>query len=112
MLDQRLLPKRTLDSRRLLRLPVLLRSRIGNSQFGARPVDLTDISILGCRVTAPFQWSPGTRLLLTIPSLAAMAATVQWSSVSALGLAFEKPLHPFVLDHLALNTVRDGQLSR
>ncbi len=99
------------EERRQLRLPITLRGQIGNSQFGTRAVDLTDISTRGCRVYSPFQWRPGTRLVLTIPSLAPMAVTVRWNTYAEIGLAFDKALHPSVVDHvvaMAKTVTEDG----
>ena len=88
------------DTRRQLRLPIVLRGRIGNSQFGKRMVDLTDISTRGCCIAAPFQWLPGTRLVLAIPTLAPMAVTVRWRTNAAAGFTFDKSLHPSVVDYV------------
>lgn len=88
------------DERRQVRSPILLRGRIGSSQFGKRVVVLTDISTRGCRVSTPFQWESGTRLVLTVPSLAPIAVTVRWTTNEAAGLALDAPLHPLVLDHV------------
>ncbi len=59
-------------------------------------VEVLDLSTTGFRCETYFGLVPGSRVLLTIPTLGALAATVTWQSQYVYGCKFEQPLHPAV----------------
>ena len=86
--------------RRATRKPVAIRAtlrRQGESKFNANVADLSES---GFRVESHYLIPTGAQVWLTLPGLAAIPATVAWSSGHSLGCRFDTPLHPAVLDRV------------
>lgn len=86
--------------RRSARKPVSIQAtlrRQGESKFNANVADLSES---GFRVESHYLIPTGAQVWLTLPSLAAIPATVAWSSGNSLGCRFDAPLHPAVLDRV------------
>lgn len=86
--------------RRALRKPVRIQAtlrRQGESKFNANVADLSES---GFRVESHYLIPVGAQVWLTLPGLAAIPATVAWSSGHSLGCRFDTPLHPAVLDRV------------
>lgn len=82
--------------RKAVKINATLR-RQGESKFNAT---LADLSETGFRVESHYLIPEGAQVWLTLPGLAAIPATVAWSSGHSLGCRFEAPLHPAVLDRV------------
>ena len=86
--------------RRAARKPVSIHAtlrRQGESKFNANVADLSES---GFRVESHYLMPNGAQVWLTLPGLAAIPATVAWSSGNSLGCRFDTPLHPAVLDRV------------
>lgn len=69
-------------------------------------VYLLDLSLRGCRIQfAAEPMSVGTAVFIRPADLCTLRSTVRWSTAYAMGLEFDHPLHPAVLEHLV--TVSD-----
>lgn len=82
--------------RRNVRILATLR-RQGESRFNAHVADLSET---GFRVESHYLIPTGAQVWLTLPGLAAIPATVAWSSGHCLGCRFDSPIHPAVLDRV------------
>ncbi len=73
-------------------------------EFGATKfsIDVRDLSISGFRCDTSFTLKTGGRVWLTIPGIEPLEAQVMWRDQFQYGFAFTSPLHPAVLDHVAL----------
>lgn len=60
-------------------------------------VDILDLSTHGFRASTHLDLQPGADVWLKLPGLEALHARVAWSNAHYVGCAFEKPLHPAVL---------------
>lgn len=79
----------------------LLEARCRTRRSGVSPIDVLDLSIAGCvfdRRTMPLE--EGQRVLIRLPGLTFMGASVIWIEDDRAGLAFEQPLYPPVLEHI------------
>lgn len=88
------------NARSQLRIPVSIEGGIANSAMGRRPATLVDLSSQGCRIDWPFGAAVDTLVVLTIPGLAPIGARIRWTNATHIGLAFNTPLHPSVLDQI------------
>lgn len=60
-------------------------------------VQILDLSTHGFRASTHLDLQPGVDVWLKLPGLEALHAKVAWSSAHYIGCAFERPLHPAVL---------------
>jgi hypothetical protein len=72
----------------------------GLRQRGASGVTIqvVDLSTHGFRAATHLELEVGTDVWLRLPGLESCHATVAWSKGHLIGCAFERPLHPAVLD--------------
>ncbi len=71
------------------------------AQHDRRDVLIADLSRNGCRLVSGGLHLPvGQGILLRPQGLQSLAAVVRWSMDGAIGVEFETPLHPAVVDHL------------
>jgi hypothetical protein len=61
-------------------------------------VEVTDLSTHGFRASTHLELAKGTDVWLRLPGLEPCHARVAWSKGAYIGCAFERPLHPAVLD--------------
>jgi hypothetical protein len=61
-------------------------------------VQIMDLSTHGFRAATHLDLPPGTDVWLRLPGLEACHARVAWQEGHYVGCAFERPLHPAVLD--------------
>jgi hypothetical protein len=61
-------------------------------------VQILDLSTHGFRASTHLDLPPGTDVWLKLPGLEALHAKVAWTSAHFIGCAFERPLHPAVLN--------------
>ena len=74
-----------------------LRSRSGR----VNEVRVRDLSLDGCMIsTQGLPGKVGDRILIRLPSLRYLAATIIWIEHPSAGLTFEESLYPPVLDYL------------
>ena len=86
------------DARRAERLAVHLDARMRRREGKAATVTLLDLSTLGFRAESWIAHPIGKQLWLTLPGLESVLATVMWSDGVQIGCAFERPLHPAVVE--------------
>ena len=60
-------------------------------------VQILDLSTHGLRASTPLDLQPGADVWLKLPGLEPLHAKVAWSNGHFIGCAFERPLHPAVL---------------
>lgn len=73
------------------------RSRIGAS----RDIWIKDISETGCRFFDKFSVLPvDSSITFRVGTIGPIAAKVRWRDKSVLGIEFDTPLHPSVLEHI------------
>lgn len=60
-------------------------------------VQILDLSTHGFRASTHLDLQPGSDVWLKLPGLEALHATVAWANSHYIGCAFERPLHPAVL---------------
>jgi hypothetical protein len=61
-------------------------------------IQIVDLSIDGFRASTHLQLAKGTDVWLRLPGLEPYQARVMWAKGNFIGCAFERPLHPAVLD--------------
>jgi hypothetical protein len=73
------------------------RSRVGAS----RDIWIKDISETGCRFFDKFSVLPvDTNITFRVGTIGPIPARVRWREKSVIGIQFETPLHPSVLEHI------------
>ncbi|KQM17492.1 PilZ domain-containing protein [Novosphingobium sp. Leaf2] len=89
-------------SRASQRIAVLLHARCRKSSWHVFPVELGDVSHLGCSIVGcaePFV--PGQIVRLSIANMKPIEAQVRWIGDTATGLQFTVPLADHVIAQLA-----------
>ena len=61
-------------------------------------IQIVDLSVDGFRASTHLQLAKGNDVWLRLPGLEPYQAKVMWSKGNFVGCAFERPLHPAVLD--------------
>lgn len=61
-------------------------------------IQIMDLSVDGFRASTHLQLAKGADVWLRLPGLEAYQARVMWAKGNFIGCAFERPLHPAVLD--------------
>lgn len=103
-IDARIIDSPETDERRLPRRLVNFAAHIANDA-AVRHVQVIDISEGGCRVLGVADGEPGTALLIKLPGLEPLRATVVWLGDGELGCRFEAELHPATLQLLLRNAM-------
>lgn len=89
------------DPRRDARIPldveVILRRRAGKNSYN---VSIQDLSRHGCKLELVDRPAVDERVWVRIDGLEPLEARVCWIDGFALGVEFQKDLHPAVFDHL------------
>ena len=77
-----------------------VRMDAGLRQRGASgvAVNIVDLSTHGFRASTHLDLQVGSDVWLKLPGLEPLRATVAWTSAHYIGCAFERPLHPAVLE--------------
>jgi hypothetical protein len=86
-----------------LELDAALRQRGGSGVA----VHILDLSVDGFRASTHLDLPPGADVWLRLPGLEPYQAKVAWSKGQYVGCAFERPLHPAVLD-MIVRRIRGG----
>ena len=91
-------PQRLLEHRKEARVDLCVDGPTLREAGGtAAHVRLLDLSRNGFRTEWPYRLEKGRRVLLKIPGLEALPATVAWEANYTVGCKFDAPLHAAVL---------------
>ncbi|MDO7834222.1 PilZ domain-containing protein [Sphingobium sp. HBC34] len=82
--------------RRHVQIPVKVR-RPGETWFSS---GITDVSVTGFRLQSFMKLSVGSDIWIMLPGFEGRRARVNWTRAHEAGCAFERPLHPAILDHV------------
>lgn len=82
--------------RRHVQIAVKVR-RPGESWFTSR---ITDVSVSGFRLQSFMKLMVGSDIWIMLPGFEGRRARVTWAQAHEAGCAFERPLHPAILDHI------------
>jgi hypothetical protein len=82
------------------RVEVAMDAGLRKSGGSAIPIRLMDLSTHGFRTETHLYLDPGDIVWVRLPGLESMPAIVKWAKGSLVGCAFERPLHPAVLDRI------------
>jgi hypothetical protein len=82
--------------RRHVQIAVKVR-RPGETWFTSR---ITDVSVTGFRLQSFMKLTIGSDLWIMLPGFEGRRARVLWTRGPDSGCAFERPLHPAILDHI------------
>ena len=88
------------ESRRAPRTAVSIRAYLRMACSDRFSVYVTDLSQTGFQVETVHRVQIGATAWLTIPGLGPLDARVAWNRNGHYGMAFCKPLHPAVFDHI------------
>lgn len=69
-------------------------------------IQIVDLSVDGFRASTHLQLAKGTDVWLRLPGLEPYQAKVMWTKGIFIGCAFERPLHPAVLDMIVKKSGR------
>jgi hypothetical protein len=103
-LDARIFDSPETDERRLPRRLVNLAAHIQN-EAAVRHVQVVDVSEGGCRIHGVESGEPGSALLIKLPGIEMLRATIVWHKDGELGCSFDVELHPATLELLVRNAV-------
>lgn len=88
------------DNRLAARCSVQIDVRIrrpGETWFKSQ---ITDVSVVGFRLNSFMKLTTGDDLWIMLPGFEGRRSRVLWSRAHESGCAFERPLHPAILDHV------------
>lgn len=71
--------------------------RPGETWFSSR---IADVSVTGFRLQSFMKLTCGSELWVMLPGFEGRRARVLWTRGHEAGCAFERPLHPAILDHI------------
>ncbi len=80
------------------RVPVAVRADVRQRGASAVSVQILDLSTHGFRIDTHLTLENGTQIWVRLPGLEAMPARIAWIEGHLAGCAFDRPLHPAVLD--------------
>lgn len=103
------LPDDQRDQRHAMRLTLHADGRLSEPYAGQHAIELIDISATGARIATYRRFTPGHQLYLTFDQLRSIKCEVRWARPGEIGVAFERPLHIAVLDHIAATYQRTGR---
>jgi hypothetical protein len=87
--------------RRSARMPVDMSAGLRQRGASGVSVQVLDLSPEGFRAATHLQLPEGTDVWLRLPGLEPYHAKVAWTEGHYIGCAFERPLHPAVVDMIA-----------
>jgi hypothetical protein len=93
-------PAQELKGRKSERVPLELDAGLRQRGGSGVAVHILDLSVDGFRASTHLDLPPGADVWLRLPGLEPYQAKVAWSKGQYIGCAFERPLHPAVLDML------------
>ena len=99
------------DRRRATRYGVEVQGIIRGEGGMERTVAIANLSVEGCRISAPGRrFAAGTLLTIGVGPVALIHACVAWRVGPVHGVSFDQSLHPAVLDHIRLFLSREPAL--
>ena len=99
-------PAPALTSRKSERVTLELGAGLRQRGGSGVSIQIVDLSVDGFRATTHLQLERGTDVWLRLPGLEAYQARVRWTKGNFIGCAFERPLHPAVLDMIVKQSGR------
>ncbi len=90
--------------RRHVQIAVKVR-RPGETWFSSR---ITDVSVSGFRLQSFMKLTIGNDIWIMLPGFEGRRARVTWTHAHESGCAFERPLHPAILDHVVRLSLQAG----
>lgn len=91
-------PAQDLTSRKSERVKLELGAGLRQRGGTGVAIQILDLSTDGFRATTHLQLEKGSDVWLRLPGLEPYHAKVMWAKGAFIGCAFERPLHPAVLD--------------
>ncbi len=88
------------ESRFTRRAEVRIAAEIRETGGGKTKIDVLDLSVTGFRMHSLSFINPESRVYLTMPGMAPLAAQVAWAKGDYYGCRFDNPLYPAVFDHI------------
>ena len=82
------------------RADVRIEAEIREAGGGKFKIDVLDLSVTGFRMHSLTFINPESRVYLTMPGMAPLAAKVAWTKGDYYGCEFDNPLYPAVFDHI------------
>lgn len=76
--------------------------RPGETWFRSR---ITDVSVSGFRLNSFMKLDVGDSLWIMLPGFEGRRAHVLWTRAHEAGCAFDRPLHPAILDHVVKSAI-------
>ncbi|WP_338465765.1 PilZ domain-containing protein [Novosphingobium sp. ZN18A2] len=100
--EQPNLPERELVHRQSERKPFGAEAVIRNNRYNRIGGRLIDISEHGCKIDL-FSGSaePGNFVTIKLDGMESWAGEVRWAEDSIVGVQFQRPLHPAIVEHLS-----------
>ena len=97
-------PEAELQGRQAERVPIELGAGLRQRGGSGVSIQIVDLSVSGFRASTHLCLQPGTDVWLRLPGLEPYQAKVAWSKGQFVGCAFERPLHPAVLEMIVGRT--------
>ncbi|HYN46946.1 MAG TPA: PilZ domain-containing protein [Allosphingosinicella sp.] len=93
-----------LKGRKSERVPIMLGAGLRQRGGSGVSIQIVDLSISGFRASTHLNLQPGGDVWLRLPGLEPCQAKVAWAKGQYVGCAFERPLHPAVLEMIVGRT--------
>ncbi|MGL4314740.1 MAG: PilZ domain-containing protein [Sphingomonas sp.] len=95
-----------IEARRHRRYTTLRGASVRSVASAAFPGSIVDLSSGGCRLATRATLALGTRVCIRIDGMHSLWGHVVWQHGTDVGVAFEQPMHPAVVEHIATVTPR------
>lgn len=100
------------EQRQSRRRAVNFAAMLESEGVSSQPVSVLDISEQGFRIVTQAEVSPGSSMLIKLPGLEAVRATIVWARDGQIGCSFDEALHPVSLQTLTVDPrAGSGRLS-
>ena len=97
-------PSSSLTSRKSERVSLELGAGLRQRGGTGVSIQILDLSVDGFRASTHLQLEKGSDVWLRLPGLEPYHAKVMWAKGAFIGCAFERPLHPAVLEMIVKKT--------
>ena len=91
-------------SRTSKRVPIAIDAGLRQRGAAGVSVEVRDLSTHGFRASTHLELAVGSDVWLRLPGIEPCHAKVAWAKGQFIGCAFERPLHPAVLDMIVRNS--------
>ena len=100
------------EQRQTRRRAVNFAAILESEGVSSHPVNVLDISEQGFRIVTAAEVGQGSSMLIKLPGLEAVRATVMWAKDGQIGCSFEEELHPANIQTLTVDPrAGSGRLS-